>query len=168
MRKVVVTEYNPEWPRLFEEAATELKKVFGEECLAIHHFGSTSVEGMAAKPIIDLLPVVRKIETVDRFNGEMLALGYEPKGENGLPGRRYFQKGGDERSHHVHIYGSGNPEIKRHLAFRDYLKKHPKEAERYGTLKKKLAEAHPWDIEKYIQGKEQMAANIEKQAMEEI
>lgn len=168
MRKVVVTEYNPDWEKLFQAAAAELKGILGEECLAIHHIGSTSIEGMAAKPVIDLMPVVRKIETVDSFNGKMKTLGYEPRGENGMPGRRYFQKGGDERSHHIHIYENGNREIARHLAFRNYLQKHAKEAERYGTLKKSLAEKYPWDIEKYIRGKEALVAEIEKKAMEEI
>lgn len=164
MRRVVVTEYNPDWKNRFEQEAAEIKKVLGEECLAVHHIGSTSVPGMAAKPIIDLMPVVRDIEKIDGFNEKMRNLGYQAKGENGLSGRRYFQKGGDDRTHHVHIYQLGNQEVARHLAFRDYLGENPRIAEEYGTLKKKLAKEYPCDIQKYIDGKEELVARIEKLA----
>lgn len=168
MRKVIVCDYDQNWKREFQEAAAEIQEVFGKECLTIHHIGSTAVAGLAAKPIIDLMPVVKDIELVDQFNTKMKQLGYESKGENGLPGRRYFQKGGDERTHHVHVYETGNSEIKRHLVFREYLKKHSIEAEKYGTLKKELAKKHPMDIESYIQGKEQLVKEIEKRAMEDF
>lgn len=168
MRKVTVTDYQPEWEQQFQQAAKKIKDVFGEECIEIHHIGSTSIEGTAAKPVIDIMPVVREIESVDGLIGEMEKLGYESKGENGLPGRRYFQRGGDERTHHVHIYAEGNPEISRHLAFRNYLRGHPQEAEEYGILKKKLALDFPYDIEQYIAGKEELVARIEKSARGEI
>lgn len=168
MRKVIVSDYNENWKRQFQEAAAEIQEVFGKECIAIHHIGSTAIDGLAAKPIIDLMPVVREIEAVDQFNSRLEKRGYIAKGENGLPGRRYFQKGGDERTHHVHIYEKGSNEIKRHLAFREYLKKHPQKAEKYGTLKKELAKKYPIDIESYIQGKEQLVKAIEKQAMEDF
>lgn len=164
MRKVTVTDYQPEWKQQFQQAAEEIKEIFGEERIEIHHIGSTSIEGMAAKPIIDLMPVVHEIEAVDNLIGKMEKLGYESKGENGLPGRRYFQRGGDERTHHVHIYAEGNPEIERHLAFRNYLRENPREAEEYGILKKKLAHDFPYDIEQYIAGKEDLVARIEKNA----
>jgi len=168
MRNVIVTAYNQDWKNQFESAAAEIRKVLGEECLAVHHIGSTSVQGMAAKPVIDLMPVVRDIKLIDGFNEEMAKLGFIAKGENGLPGRRYFQKGGDERTHHVHIYQEGNKEIARHLAFRNYLRENPRIAEEYGTLKKKLAKEYPYEIEKYIEGKEPLVVQIEKMAMGEI
>jgi GrpB-like predicted nucleotidyltransferase (UPF0157 family) len=168
MRRVIVTEYNPEWEKQFEVAAAQIQEILGGECLAVHHIGSTAIAGMAAKPIIDLMPVVRDIEKIDAFNEIMEKLGYEAKGENGLSGRRYFQKGGDARTHHVHIYQLENTEIIRHLAFRDFLRENPRIAEEYGTLKMKLAAEHPYDIQKYIEGKERLAGRIEKQAMGEI
>lgn len=168
MRKVTVTDYQPEWKLQFQQAAKEIKDIFGEKCIEVHHIGSTSIEGMPAKPIIDLMPVVREIEAVDGLIGEMEKLGYESKGENGLPGRRYFQRGGDDRTHHVHIYAAGNPEIGRHLAFRNYLRGNHQEAEEYGMLKKKLAHDFPNDIEQYIAGKEELVTRIEKNARGEI
>ncbi|GKV56131.1 hypothetical protein NCCP2222_20780 [Sporosarcina sp. NCCP-2222] len=166
MRKVEVLTYSDEWPLKFREAAKELQRVFGSELLAIHHIGSTSVVGLSAKPIIDIMPVVKEIARIDFFNQTMLELGYEAKGENGIVGRRYFQKGGDERTHHIHVYEEGSPEIGRHLAFRDYLREHPDMAEKYGELKEGLAKRYPRDVAAYIRGKEQLALEIEREALE--
>ncbi len=135
---------------MFKEEANKLRKIFGTEIIKIHHIGSTSVDGLKAKPIIDIMLVVRDINRIDGFNIAMIDIGYEPKGENGLPGRRYFQKGWDERTHHVHIYELGNPEIKRHLAFRDYLRAHPYDAKKYGDLKEALSQRFPHEVDSYI------------------
>lgn len=97
VRKVEVTPYQAKWASMFEKEAAKLLHVFENEIIDIHHIGSTAVKGLKAKPIIDLLPVVRKIDRIDEFNQEMICLGYTPKGENGIPNRRYFQKGGDRR-----------------------------------------------------------------------
>src|SRR5699024_9276959 len=131
----------------------------------IHHIGSTSVPGLQAKPVIDIMPVVQHIDQVDKLNNALIAIGYEPKGEYGLPGRRYFRKGGDNRSHHVHVYEMHHPDIKRHLAFRDYLRAHPDTAKEYGELKGKLALQFPHDMNSYITGKTPLVVSIEKQAM---
>lgn len=86
----------------------------------------------------------------------MECIGYDPKSENGLPGRRYFQKGGENRTHHVHMYQVASPEIERHLAFRDYLRSHLQVAKASGQLKEQLAHQFPYDIESYIKGKEHL------------
>lgn len=166
LRKVEVCSYNEKWPLMFLEEAEKLKLIFGNEILDIYHIGSTSVRGLKAKPIIDIMPVVEDITLVDKYNEEMQNNGYEPKGENGLLGRRYFQKGGDNRSHHVHIYQVGSNEIKRHLAFRDYLQSHPSLKKTYGDLKERLAQQFPHDIESYINGKDRIAKEIEEKALE--
>ncbi|PAD21279.1 GrpB family protein [Terribacillus saccharophilus] len=166
MRKVEVFSHNKNWKRMFSEEARKLKTIFGNEIVHIYHIGSTSVPELKAKPIIDILPVVGNIHIVDNHNEEMKNIGYESKGENGIPGRRYFQKGGDKRTHHVHIYQLGNYEIKRHLAFRDYLLVHPEVKKRYGQLKGRLAVKFPNDVESYISGKEQLVKEIEAKALE--
>lgn len=165
MLKVVVAAYSADWKKKFDEEAKELQKIFGIEIQMIHHIGSTSVDGLSAKPIIDIMPVVQDISKVDNFNDAMIAIRYEPKGENGLPGRRYFQKGGDDRTHHIHMYEMGNPEIERHLLFRNYLRMHPRVAMEYGTLKETLAKKFPYDIESYINGKDQLVKDIEQKAL---
>ena len=162
LRKVEIKPYNKAWPSMFEEEANTLRGIFDSEMINIHHIGSTSVDGLKAKPIIDIMPVVKNISRVDLFNTAMIDIGYEPKGENGIPGRRYFQKGGDDRTHHVHIYELSNSQIVRHLAFRDYLRSHPGVVKEYGNLKELLSQRFPNDIEAYIHGKEQLVCEIEK------
>ena len=164
MRKVEVKKYDPMWKQKFEVERNKLGNLFQTILVNIHHIGSTSIPGLSAKPIIDLLIEVTDIEKVNAFNNQMTELGYEAKGENGIPLRRYFQKGGDERTHHVHIYETGNSEIKRHLTFRDYLLNHPEKAKRYGKLKEQLAQHFPYDIESYIKGKDNFVKELDRKA----
>lgn len=166
MRKVIVSPYDEQWNFLFTEEANELKRILSKEIVSIHHFGSTSIKGLESKPIIDILAVVRDITLVDQYNGELELFGYEGKGENGISGRRYFQKGGDDRTHHLHIYQIGSLEIERHLAFRDYLRSHSVAMKEYGELKRELSQQFPYDIESYISGKEELALKIQEQALE--
>ncbi|WP_174732130.1 GrpB family protein [Mesobacillus harenae] len=166
MRGIEVYPYNADWFSMFIEESQKLNDIFNNEIVEIHHIGSTSVQGLKAKPIIDIMPVVKDISVVDKFSNKMKDIGYEPKGENGIPERRYFQKGGDNRTHHVHIYVVGSYEIDRHLAFRDYLRIHPDLSKSYGDLKEKLALQFPYDIESYIKGKEQLVREIESKALE--
>ena len=88
---IVVVEYNPEWDREFEKESALIKDVLGDNCIAIHHIGSTAVSGLAAKPIIDMMPVVKSLEAVDAVRDGLEALGYEYMGEFGIPGRRYMR-----------------------------------------------------------------------------
>lgn len=131
IRKIEVVEYNPNWPELFETEAKRIKEALGNNCIEIHHIGSTSIPRLSAKPVIDILPVVRDIREVDKTNKAMESLGYEAKGENGMAFRRYFQKGKNNRTHHVHVYQEADPEISRYLKFRDWMRSHASDAENY-------------------------------------
>ena len=82
---VVVVPYNPQWTELYRKEATLLSRIFGEMMVEIHHFGSTAIPGIYAKPAIDILPVVRDIQRVDSYNQQMAALGYVSMGEYGIP-----------------------------------------------------------------------------------
>ena len=120
----------------------------------------------AAKQIIDIMPVVTDVEKVDDFDESFRKLGYECMGEFGIPGRRYYRKGGDDRTHQIHIFGMTDKEnIERHIAVRDYLRKHTEVAERYGTLKKHLAQKFPLDIEGYCEGKDAFVKAMEVDAL---
>lgn len=164
---VVVTEYNEDWKQKFSEEAQKIKDIFGDELIDIHHIGSTSVPGLKAKPIIDIMPVVKDIEKVDSFNDQMEDIGYECMGELGMKGRRYFRKGGDNRTHQVHVFQRDNKEdIDRHLAVRDYLRTHPDYANRYGDLKESLATQFPKNIEAYMDGKDAFVKELEKYALQ--
>ena len=128
---------------------------------------STSIPTIGyAKPIIDILIVVWVIVDVYLYKSEMLTLGYEPKGENGIAGRRYFTKGKDNRTHHVHIFQIGSEFIKTHLDFKEYLIKNPIEAKKYGELKINLAKQYPEEHHNYQEGKQQFVNNIVKKAKE--
>ena len=154
MQNIVVVEYNSGWPEKFAAESQCLTDALSSVLLAIHHIGSTSVPGLAAKPTIDILAVVRSLSELDVCNESMMNLGYEPKGEFGIAGRRFFAKGSDEyRTHHVHAYELGHLEIGAHLDFRDYLRVHQDQALRYAELKTNLAERHSNDIEAYTEGK---------------
>jgi GrpB-like predicted nucleotidyltransferase (UPF0157 family) len=120
MRMVEVSFYDEEWGLMFEEEKSKLYSIYGAELVDVHHIGSPSIKGLKAKPIIDIMPVVKDINIVETFNDQMREIGYDPKGENGIPGRRYFQKGGDKRTHHVYIYEQDDKQIERHIAFRNY------------------------------------------------
>jgi len=123
---MIVVPYDKKWPELYEAEKTLLTGIFSDLIIDIRHIGSTSIEGMWAKPVIDIMIVVNNIETVDTFNNKMVMNGYNTKGENGIPGRRYFQKLNSDKSgnhtHHVHVYQKGNPHISDELMFRDYLR----------------------------------------------
>lgn len=165
MRSIVVVPYDPTWPEQFRRAAAEIAAVFGQELISIHHIGSTSIPGLRAKPIIDIMPVVRHIEQVEAFNSAMIELGYEPRGEYGIPGRRYFVKGSDtQHLHHVHTYEPDNPEVARHLDFRDYLVAQPERARQYADLKVALAGQFPHDIFGYMAGKDAFIKETIRQA----
>ena len=101
---IVVTEYNPLWVKQYEEESLLIKGILAENCVAIYHIGSTSVPGLAAKPVIDILAAVRSLEKVDRDAEDFSKIGYEYLGEFGIEGRRYLRKGGDERTHQIHIF----------------------------------------------------------------
>lgn len=164
---IIVTDYNPLWPKLFEAEAAKIREILGDNCLELHHIGSTSVKGLAAKPIIDIMPVVKDIEAVDRQAAAFGVAGYEYMGEFGIPGRRYLRKGGDERTCHVHIFGEkSRADIERHLAVRDYLRSHEEAAAAYGALKRGLALQYPWDNEGYCDGKDGFVKELEARALE--
>lgn len=162
---IVVTEYNPQWSKMFDAEATKVK-ILGENCIAIYHIGSTSVVGLAAKPIIDIMPIVHNLEDVDKVSSEFEKIGYEYMGEFGIKGRRYLRKGGDERTHQIHIFSKDNAiDIERHLAVRDYLRTHKDICDKYAALKKELAKKYPYDIDGYCDGKDEFIKQLECEAL---
>lgn len=164
---IIVTDYDTSWIQKYNEESEKIKAIYGDEIIDIHHIGSTSVPGLKAKPIIDIMPVVRDINRIDSYNGEMETLGYECMGEFGMPGRRYFRKGGDHRTHQVHMFQVSNKDdIIRHIAVRDYLRKHSNDAYEYGQLKARLAIQFPNDIGGYSEGKDAFVKNLERKSLQ--
>jgi GrpB-like predicted nucleotidyltransferase (UPF0157 family) len=152
-RAVAVVDYDGEWPRMFEEEAGRIREACGGTILTIEHIGSTSVPGLAAKPIIDMMPGVANL-TVARavVIPAMERIGYESLGAYGIAGRLYFRRG-EPRSYHVHMFEVGQGEWEKHLVFRDYLREHPEAVKEYAALKRELAEKHREDREAYTTAK---------------
>jgi GrpB-like predicted nucleotidyltransferase (UPF0157 family) len=165
LRVIEVVPYNPDWPAMFEREEVLLRKTLGNVADHIHHIGSTAVPGLAAKPIIDILIEVTSLKALDDLNEKMQTLGYEPRGEFGIPRRRYFSKGGDERTHQVHAFATGDAHVDRHLAFRDYLRAHPDTAREYAELKLSVARNCNNDIERYCEGKDAYVKSLEARAL---
>ena len=166
MRKVEVVEHNPDWGNLFKTESQYISQALDRNVVAIHHIGSTAIPHIYAKPIIDLLIEVNNINEVDRSNDKMKRIGYQAMGEFGISDRRFFRKDNSSgiRTHHVHVFETNSPQIKRHLAFRDYMIAHPAKAQQYSDLKRKLAQQFPQNIESYMDGKDEFIKNIDREA----
>jgi GrpB-like predicted nucleotidyltransferase (UPF0157 family) len=153
IKLVELTKYNPEWANIFSVAANEIKLILKENCIQIHHIGSTAIPNIYAKPIVDVLPVVKDISLVDSLNHEFEKLGYVCMGEYGISGRRFYWKSKTKRTLNIHLFEEGAPELKRNLLFKDFMLEHDDYAQAYSLLKQSLAEVFPRDIENYVNGK---------------
>lgn len=165
MRTVEVVDYDASWPARFEAERAAIAGALGDVVVAVHHIGSTSVPGLAAKPVIDVLVEVRDLDALDARASAMEALGYEAKGEYGIARRRYFRRGGDMRTHHVHAFAAGDEHVVRHLAFRDYLRAHADVAAEYGALKHRVADEAAHDVDAYCDGKDAFVQHHEALAV---
>ncbi len=163
---ITVLNYDTEWPLKYMRERDKITGILKDNCISIYHIGSTSVPGLAAKPIIDIMVVVKSLERVDIAAEKFADIGYEYLGEFGIAGRRYLRKGGDERTHQIHIFQADDwNNIGRHLAFRDYMRTHEKERDEYAKIKKALAQKFPYDIDGYCKGKENFVREMEERAL---
>ena len=166
---ITVTEYDPLWPQKFQAESRLIRGILADNFLAIYHIGSTAVPGLAAKPIIDIMAVVKSLVQVDDAAEDFSQIGYEYLGEFGIAGRRYLRKGGEERTHQIHIFQADDwANIGRHLAFRDYMRSHEKERAEYAKIKTELAQRFPYDIDGYCDGKEHFVREMERAALSQF
>ncbi|QNR08059.1 GrpB family protein [Macrococcoides canis] len=163
--KVRLSDYNPKWKDSFKNECLIISDMIPDEVVRFEHFGSTSVPGMKAKPVIDMMVLVKDINQIDSYNSKFGEAGYDVSGEWGIPGRRLLRKGGDDRTHHIHIYQEDHPEIYRHLAVRDYLLEHPEEVTAYSDLKTKLAQSYD-ETPEYRNAKRDYVVALEKRALD--
>ena len=138
-RKIEVVSYDPKWAISFKTEKEQLNSVIGNVAVKIEHIGSTAIPGLSAKPIIDILIEVSCLKALDEKSKTIETIGYKVKGENGIAGRRYFQKGGTTRTHHVHAFLSEDINLIRHRAFKEYLIAHPEVLKAYSDIKKQAA-----------------------------
>ncbi|MCI7678102.1 MAG: GrpB family protein [Streptococcus orisratti] len=163
-KEVIVLPYQESWKDDFEKIAQELRTVLGELAIRIEHVGSTAVEGLAAKPIIDIDLVILSKDFPSVVES-LATIGYQHEGNLGIEGREAFTYSGKEhlQSHHLYVCPENSPELKRHLAFRDYMRSHPAAVKTYGAIKLKAAQLFPKDIESYMAYKSSVIEEIYKE-----
>jgi GrpB-like predicted nucleotidyltransferase (UPF0157 family) len=151
---VLLIPYDPEWPNLAKMHSAQLS-VLGSVLVIVHHIGSTSVPGLAAKPIIDLMPLVTSLSDLDRERSRIETLGYRWHGELGMAGRRYCTLSDElgNRIVQLHFFAANSPHVTRHLAFRDYLRAHPEEMKAYEKEKQRARDLYPDDSHAYTDEK---------------
>ena len=157
----------PVWIAMARAETDALKAELGNLLLRVEHMGSTAIPGIAAKPIIDLMPIARDEPSLDAMETGVVKLGYEWLGEFGIPGRRYCRKSdpaSGKRTFQLHCFAHGAPEIDRHLAFRDYLRAFPDIAKEYETEKRRAAALHPDDTLAYNAAKNDWIKRTERDA----
>ena len=161
-----IVEYDPQWPKAFQREAAALRSALETVAVRIDHVGSTSVPGLAAKPIIDINISVQALDPMGPYHGPLEALGYQFTSDPDSPDLHFFGKPAQRpRTHHVHVSQAGSIHEQGDLAFREYLTSHPNEAERYVALKRRLAVQHPGDRLAYIAGKDPFVIDMKAQAL---
>ena len=133
----------------------ELTSALGQLAIGIEHVGSTSVEGLSAKPIIDIDVVIEDYTVLEEVVSALGAIGYRHERNLGIPGREAFKYDGKDhlRKHHLYVCPADSPELKRHVSFRDYLRTHSDAVREYSHIKEEGAKRYPNDIERYIEHK---------------
>ena len=152
MPEIVVVDYDPGWPKLFEALRTPIAAALGDLALAIEHVGSTAVPGLAAKPVVDIAAVVRPGD-VSAAIGRLAPLGYVHKGDLGVPGREAMAHPPGAPRHHLYVCPEGNLALANQLAVRDHLRANPAAASAYGELKHRLAVTFADDVDGYVEAK---------------
>jgi GrpB-like predicted nucleotidyltransferase (UPF0157 family) len=160
MRTIVVVDYDPRWPDTFEQLRAAIWPVVSDVALAIEHVGSTSVPGLAAKPIVDLSVVIPTEAEIPQSIDCLATLGYVHRGNLGVEGREAFDGDGRLPKHHLYVCPRRSIALANHLAVRDHLRRNPETAHRYGELKKLLARMFPHDIDRYVHGKTDLILEI--------
>jgi len=135
--------HNPNWKDLFDAEARKLHEQLDPILIASHHIGSTAITELPAKPIIDILLEVKAVSLVDAQNHIFESRNYDPRGEYGIAGRRYFSKRliGEVFGYHIHAYEAGHYQVQRHLAFRDFLRLKPEIVAQYAAIKHSLSDS---------------------------
>jgi GrpB-like predicted nucleotidyltransferase (UPF0157 family) len=151
--RVIITPYDPAWPEIFVRLGATLRQALGDVALRIDHIGSTSIPGLAAKPIIDVQVSVASFEPLDAYRIPLESLGWVFRSGNTDLTKRYFREAPDERRTHIHVRRAGSWPQQFALLFRDYMRVHDEDARRYSDLKHRLAQQYGEDREGYTNAK---------------
>lgn len=165
---VELRPHDPAWPAAAAAEGRALGDLLGPVLLTVHHIGSTAIPAIRAKPILDLMPVVTDLPSLDARRDAIEAAGFRWRGEYGLAGRRYCTKDDPatgRRLAQLHFYAAGDRAIDRHLAFRDYLNAHPAVAGAYQAEKQRCRALHPDDSHAYSDCKHDWIRRTEADAL---
>ena len=154
-QKVIVLPYDKAWQSAFENIRLELKAVLGDSAIGIEHVGSTSVEGLSAKPCIDIDVIIRDYSSFDAVVQKLATIGYIHEGDLGIKDREAFTYADKPHllKHHLYVCPQDSQELRRHITFRDFLRNNPEAAKKYGQTKEQAALLFPDDIDGYIKYK---------------
>lgn len=165
---VKLMPHDPHWAEQADVETARLLEAVGPAISSIHHIGSTSIPGIRAKPIIDLMGVCPDLATIEAARPQIEALGYAWHGEYGLAGRRFCtltDPNSGLRKFHLHCYAKGDHSIRRHLAFREYLRARPEKADAYEEMKIGCAKKHPKNSHAYTECKDRWIKRVEAEAL---
>jgi len=157
---IVVVEYDPSWPELFQSLRKRISAALGSLATVIEHVGSTAVPGLAAKPIIDIDVLLASAHLLPLAIEHLASLGYVHQGNLGIPEREAFLAPASDAPHRLYVCPPCSHEFRKPVAFRDYLRSHPNEAQRYGELKRTLAIEFRENRAAYVAGKTDFVEEI--------
>lgn len=163
---VKLDHYTSLWQKRYKDEERRLRKYTGISKYLFEHIGSTAVQGLDAKPIIDMAMMIPSLRRLPLWIKTLEAAGYTYKGEYGLPGRHFFTLG-NPVTHHLHLVAKGCEHWSRWILFRDYLRAHPDEAAKYNTLKNMLARKFPNNRDAYTKAKTPLVNQLLKKALKD-
>jgi GrpB-like predicted nucleotidyltransferase (UPF0157 family) len=154
-KRVTVLPYDREWKCDFERIKNDIERVIGHLIIGIEHVGSTSVEGMAAKPCIDIDVIIKDYSVFDDLVSALSSIGYFHEGDLGIKDREAFGYSDKPhlKSHHLYVCPEYSEELYRHITFRNFLRSDPDAVRKYSRIKEEAAKLFPDDIDKYIEYK---------------
>ena len=165
---VKLSDYNPQWKTFFEKESAIILAATKDFVEDIQHIGSTAIPGLVAKPIIDILVAINSLLNIEKVIDLLKPIGFVYRGEQGIPNRHLFVKGGEDyRTHHLHMVEKEHSEWEKHILFRDYLRKHPEDVTEYSKLKEELLKKYEFDRGKYTDSKSDFIVGILEKAKQD-
>ena len=154
-KKVIILPYDAAWESAFEAIRAEIQTALGDLMLGIEHVGSTSVEGMSAKPCIDIDVIIKDYSVFDEIVRKLGVIGYIHEGDLGIKDREAFKYANKPHlmTHHLYVCPRDSEELHRHIVFRDFLRKNPEAVKKYSRVKETAAQLFPDSIDQYIEYK---------------
>ncbi|WP_261576283.1 GrpB family protein [Frankia gtarii] len=165
---IEITDYNPRWPDSFAVVRDRLAHVLGVLTHRIEHVGSTAVPGLPAKPVIDIDVVIRTRDDLPAVIARLQAAGYHHRGDLGITGREALRTPPNTPAHHLYVCAADNPELERHLRFRDVLRTHPQTAQAYAALKRSLAAKFRTNRDAYTESKTTFIEQVLAKAIADV